>query len=87
MLDLQISTLLSGRLLQKILNNEPLSFVEYNILATSLVAANIPFDTSFTSGTRKAAASIQITIHINPSATFVFVISLEQGSSPFSPSP
>ncbi|MCL2397224.1 MAG: hypothetical protein FWC93_04080 [Defluviitaleaceae bacterium] len=87
MFDLQMSALLSGRLLQKVLNNEPLSLVEYNILTASLIAQNIPFDVSFVSGTRKSAASIQFTIHINPSATFVFVISLEQGSNAFSPSP
>ena len=87
MFDLQISSLLSGRLLQKILNNQPLTLIEYNFLTATLIANNIPFDTSFVSGTRKSAASIQVTIHINPSATFVFVISLEQGSSSFSPSP
>jgi len=87
MFDLQISTLISGHILQKILNNQPLSFIDYNVLTATLISQNIPFDTSFDSGTRKAAASIQFTIHINPSATFVFVISLEQGSSSFSPSP
>lgn len=87
MFDLQVSTLLSGKVLQKVLHNQPLSFAEYNILVAGLIAQNIPFDTSFDSGTRKAAASIQFTIHIHPSATFVFVISLEQGSSSFSPSP
>jgi len=87
MIDTQIATLLSGTILQKVLNNAPLSHVEVNMLVAGLIAQNLPFDTSFSSGTRKTAASIQFTIHINPSATFVFVISLEQGSSAFSPSP
>jgi len=87
MFDVQISTLFSGRLLQKILNNEPISLVEYNFLTSVLIAQNIPFDVSFQSGTRKAAAALQLTIHITPSATFVLVISLEPGSNAFSPSP
>ena len=87
MFDIQLSTLLSGRVLQKVLANQPLSFVEYSALTAGLIAQNIAFDTSFSESTRKTAASIQFTIHINPSATFVFVISLEQGSSAFSPSP
>jgi len=87
MFDLQVSTLLSGRLLQKALNNEPLTLAELNILTTSLIAQNIPFEVAFVSGTRKSAASVQVTIHINPSTTLVFVISLEQGSTIFTPSP
>lgn len=87
MIDTQIAALLSGTLLQKVLNNIPLSNFDFNVLVAGLTAQNIPFDTSFSPGTRKAAASIQFTIHINPSASFVFVISLEQGSNSFSPSP
>ena len=87
MFDLDISTILSGRLLRKIFNNEQIGPLEYNFLTNSLMAHNIPFDTSFVSGTRKNAASIQLTIHINPSTTLVLVINLEPGSSPFSPSP
>ena len=87
MLDTQISTLFSGRLLQKILNNEPISLIEYNFLTSTLVARNIPFDAAFQPGTRKAAAALQLTVHINPSANFVIIISLEPGSNAFSPSP
>ncbi|MCL2377019.1 MAG: hypothetical protein FWC76_06425 [Defluviitaleaceae bacterium] len=87
MLDTQISTLFSSRLLQKALNNEPISLIEYNFLTSTLVAHNMPFDVSFQQGTRKAAAAIQLTIHITPTANFVIVIALEPGSNAFSPSP
>ncbi|MCL2421067.1 MAG: hypothetical protein FWD03_04350 [Defluviitaleaceae bacterium] len=87
MLDTQISTLLSGTLFRKILNNEQINPFEFNFLATTLINNNIPFDTAFVSGTRKNPASLQLTIHINPSATLVLVVSLEPGSSVFSPSP
>jgi len=85
--DSQISTLLSGTLYRKILNNEQLSLLEFNFLTTTLVNNNIPYDTAFVSGTRKNPASLQLTIHINPSATLVLVVALEPGSPVFSPSP
>ena len=87
MFDTQISALLSGTLFRRILNNEQLSLYEYNFLTSVLINNNIPFDTAFAAGTRKNPASLQLTIHLNPSATLVFVVSLEPGSSVFSPSP
>ena len=86
-LDPQLSTVFSGVLFRKILNNEQITLIEYNFLTGTLISNNIPFDTAFVSGTRKNAAAMQLTIHINPSATLVLVISLEPGSSVFSPSP
>jgi len=87
MFDNQIATVFSGGLLRKALNNEQLSLVEYNLLTGLLIQQNIPFESAFVSGTRKNAASFQLTIHINPSATLVVVVPLEPGSSVFSPSP
>ena len=87
MFDTHISTLLSGTLFRKILNNEQLSLLEFNFLTGVLINNNVPFDTAFAAGTRKNPASIQLTIHVNPSATLVLVTSLEPGSSVFSPSP
>ena len=87
MFDAHLSTLLSGGLFRKILNNEPLSLVEFNLLTGILMNNNIPFDTAFAAGTRKNPPSLQLTIHINPSATLVLVTNLEPGSSVFSPSP
>ena len=84
---MQIATLFSGTLFRKVLNNEQISMPEFNLLTLVLVNNNIPFETAFASGTRKSAASLQLTIHVNPSATLVFVIALEPGSSVFSPSP
>ena len=87
MFDTQISTMLSGTLFRKILNNEQITPLEFNFLTNSLMVNNIPYDTAFVSGTRKNPASLQLTIHINPSATLVLVVALEPGSSVFSPSP
>jgi len=82
-----MSALLSGTLFRKVLCNEQLSLYEFNFLTSVLINNNIPFDTAFAAGTRKNPASLQLTIHLNPSATLVFVIALEPGSSVFSPSP
>jgi hypothetical protein len=79
--------MLSGTLFRKLLNNEHITLFEYNALTGILINANIPFDTSFASGTRKNPASLQLTVHLNPSTTMVLVVSLEPGSSVFSPSP
>ena len=87
MFDTHLSALLSGGLFRKIMNNEQLTLFEFNFLTGVLVNNNIPFDTAFAAGTRKNPASIQLTIHINPSASLVLVTSLEPGSSVFSPSP
>jgi len=87
MFDTQITALLSGNLLRKILNNEQFTLIEYNFLTTALMQNNIPFEAAFVSGTRKNAASIQLTIHITPTANLVLVVSLEPGSSVYSPSP
>jgi len=87
MFDSHISTLLSGNFFRKIMNNEQLNLLEFNFLVGVLINNNIPFDTAFASSTRKNPASIQLTIHINPSTSLVLVTSLEPGSSVFSPSP
>jgi len=79
--------MLSGGLFRKILNNEQLSLLEFNVLTGMLMNNNVPFDTAFASGTRKNPASLQLTIHVNPSATLVLVVALEPGSPVFSPSP
>ena len=87
MFDTQISSLLSGTLFRKMMANQPLTLYEFNSLTSILVNCNVPYDTSFVAGTRKNPASLQLTIHLNPSATLVFVVALEAGSSVFSPSP
>ena len=87
MFDVHLSGLMSGTLFRRVLNNEPISLYEFNFLTGLLVNNNIPFDTAFAAGTRKNPASIQLTIHVNPTVTLVIVVALEPGSPVFSPSP
>lgn len=85
--DNQIATLFSYDLFQLILNNIPISLYQFNLITNFLVGIGIPYDVSFVAGTRKEAASLQLTIHINPTYTEVFVVALEPGSTTFAPSP
>ena len=87
MFDTTLSGLFSGTLFNKMLANDPLTLYEFNFVTSLLINNNIPYDVAFASGTRKNAASLQLTVHISPSATVVFVVGLEPGSSVFSPSP
>ena len=85
--DGQISALFSWDIFRRMAQNQPISLFQFNHITQMLVEHNIPFDTSFTSGTRKAAAGLQLTIHVNPTATMVFVVQLEPGATVFTPSP
>jgi len=87
MFDTQISGLLSGTLFRKIMNNDQLTQYEFNCLTEILINFNIPYDTSFAAGNRKNPPSLQLTVHLNPTTTMVFVVTLGPGSSVFSPSP
>lgn len=85
--DHQIMTLFSWDIFRQMANNQVIPLYKFNLITNMLVDNGIPFDVSFTPGTRKEAAALQITIHINPTSTLVYVVSLEQGATAFTPSP
>ena len=85
--DSQIMTLFSLETFRQMAQNQIISYYQFNFITKMLIDGNIPFDISFTSSTRKAAAALQLTIHVNPTATMVFVVALEPGASVFTPSP
>jgi len=87
MFDSQIMSLFSIDIFRQVMCGEPISMCKFNLLISLLMSAGIPYDTSFVAGTRKEAASVQLTIHINPTTTLVFVIPLGLGSTAFTPSP
>jgi hypothetical protein len=60
---------------------------EFNRATNYLTRIGIPFDVSFVPATRKYGASFQLTVHINPTKTEVFVVNLTRGTSVFTPSP
>ena len=85
--DSQIVALFSYELFRRMASNQPITLFLLNIITDMLVARDIPYDLSFVPGNRKAASSLQLTVHINPTATAVFVIQLEPGAAVFTPSP
>jgi hypothetical protein len=85
--DNQLMSLFSWDIFRQMAANQAISLCKFNLVTNMLVERNIPFDVSFSSGTRKAAAALQLTVHINPSSTLVYVVQLEPGASAFTPSP
>ena len=85
--DSQIATLFSFDLFRRIANNEQISLYSFNILTNFLVQIGIPYDVSYDPGTRKEAPAFELTVHINPTRTEVFVVALTPGSSDFAPTP
>lgn len=71
----------------KITKGIGISLAEFNAATNYLVCKAIPFDVSFVPSTRKYGASLQLTVHVCPSKTEVFVVNLTPGASVFSPSP
>ena len=85
--DNQILSLFSLDVFRQIGASDQFSLCKLNLLTSMLMNNGIPYDISFVPGTRKEAAAVQLTIHINPTATLVFAIPLEPGSTVFGPSP
>ncbi|MFZ5352501.1 MAG: hypothetical protein ACOZCL_07195 [Bacillota bacterium] len=60
-----------------------MKIAELDAITCLLMKAGIPYDTSFSPGTRRVSAAVQLTIHISPTVRLVFVINLESGGSVF----
>jgi hypothetical protein len=73
--------------LVRIANGADVALCDVFSTITFLTQSAVPFDISFVPATRKYASSFQLTVHINPTKTEVFVISLTAGPSVFSPVP
>ena len=85
--DNQMISVFSWDIFRQIANSDEVSLYKLNLFTAMLINNGIPYDLSFVSGTRKEAPAIQLTIHINPTATLVLVIPLAPGSTMFTPSP
>ena len=87
MFDNQLALIYSNEIFQPVLNGQIMSVFQFNAATNFLIYAGIPYDVSFVPGSRKEAAALQLTVHINPTRTEVFVVALSPGSTVFSPSP
>jgi hypothetical protein len=85
--DNQLLSLFSWDIFRQMASNRAIPLCKFNLITNLLTEWNIPYDVSFSSGTRKEAAALQLTIHVNPTTTVVYVVQLEPGSTAFTPSP
>lgn len=78
---------LSTSVFQTILNNNFIRMDQLNIVLKLLISFRIPFDLSYSPGTRRLAPGLQLTIHINPTTTLQFAIPLNGGDTLFGGAP
>ncbi len=81
MFDQHILTIFSLDLFKQMVANENISLLKLNTFTTILISNNIPFDISFSNGTRRDAPGIELTIYINPTTTLVINVDLGPGGS------
>lgn len=81
--DQRLMAIFSMELFSQISAGEGISLCKYNLFTNMLIKNCIPFDTEYEPGNRKDAPAIELTIHINPSATLVIVIALASGGNVF----
>ncbi|MCL2352373.1 MAG: hypothetical protein FWC55_07575 [Firmicutes bacterium] len=85
--DNQIMSVFSWDICRQIAGGEQIPLYKLNIFTAMLANNCIPYELSYSPGSRKEAPAYQLTIHINPTATLVFTIALASGATAFTPSP
>ncbi|MGE5543574.1 MAG: hypothetical protein ACM3UW_01245 [Bacillota bacterium] len=53
-----------------------------NTAITLLIKAGVPFDLTFTPGTRRTASAATLTVFINPTTTLNFTFQFQEGTLP-----
>lgn len=71
----ELISLLSTDLFLNLLGSNNIKTSQIFAIQAILVKAGIPFDLSFSPGTRRVASGAQLTIYINPTTTLQFTIS------------
>lgn len=79
----ELKVLFAGDIFMALLGSNCVKIAQLNAAIALLIQAGIPFDLSFTPGTRRDAASANLTIYINPTTTIRFVLNFESGGSIF----
>ncbi|WP_427340343.1 hypothetical protein [Caloranaerobacter sp. DY30410] len=67
-----VLNILSTGVFKKILDCDVIEIAQLNAVIALLIKANIDFDVSFTSGTRRSSPTATLTIYINPTARIRF---------------
>ncbi len=79
----EFQVLLASQTFQAFLNASAIKLNQLFAVQALLIKAGIPFDLSFSPGTRRLATGADLTIFINPTTTLNFVINFEPGGSIF----
>ncbi|SNS78735.1 hypothetical protein SAMN05446037_102116 [Anaerovirgula multivorans] len=79
----ELISLLSTDLFLSLLNSNKIKFSQLLAIQTLLFKAGIPFDLSFSPGTRRVVSTALLTIFINPQTTLRFTISFNDDGSIF----
>lgn len=73
-LDNKLMTLLSTDIFKSLLNSDEFEIAKLNTAIALLIKAGIPFELTFTPGTRRDAATATLTVYINPATSIKFTI-------------
>ncbi len=79
----KVEELLASKALKSIINSDFITLKQILTAQSILIKAGIPYDLTFSPGTRRAAAAAKLTIFINPTTTLSFTFAFERGGSFF----
>lgn len=74
-----LQTLLAVDIIRSILDCNVIKIKQLNAVIAILIQANIDFDLSFTSGTRRSSPQATLTIFITPTLTIQFALVFDTG--------
>lgn len=79
----EIFNILSTTVFQKLFNSEVVRISELNAAISLLIKIGIPFDVSYSPGTRRVAPGAELTIYYNPTTTINIKIPFGEGGTIF----
>lgn len=79
----ELQSLFTVEAFKALVNQDVIKIGQLHTIIDILIKAAIPFDITFSPGTKRVAPAIRVTIFINPTTTVSFVLNLESGGSIF----
>ena len=79
----ELTSILASETFTSLLASSNIQIAQLQAAITLLIKAGIPFDVSFSPGTRRLAPSAELTIFINPTTQLNFIFSFGAGGTLF----
>lgn len=79
----ELTALLASETFTSLLGSSSIQVVQLQAAISLLIQAGIPFDVSYSPGTRRLSPSAELTIFINPSTTLNFTFTFGGGAGLF----